>query len=192
MRVTGVIAGMVVLVMAAVCPAAAADKGHVQLAFFAPYQLVHEDADVGGVRFNLLYTKNRDLKGLDLGLGYNRLDGDMEGVSCSIVNLIEGQATGWQGIGFARVNDHFHGLQSAGVTWAERDITGAQFGAFNFCRREVHGLQAGLVNKADSVRGFQVGILNMTVYLHGVQIGLWNVATGKRMMRYLPIVNASF
>jgi len=168
------------------------DSGPVQLAFFTPYQLLPEDKDVSALRLNMFYSKNRDLKGLDIGCGLNRLEGDMTGLSGSFVNIIEGDVVGWQSAGFAKVGGSLKGLQSGIVTWAEHDVGGVQWGALNFCRGEIHGLQIGLVNKSESVRGLQFGLLNMTVYLKGVQIGVLNVATGKRMMKYLPLVNASF
>lgn len=194
MRATNLALGVCVVLTVVGLGAAVAEEagGHVQLAFFAPYQLLSEDRDVRACRLSMFYTKNRDLKGLDLGFGLNRLEGDMTGYSSSLVNIIDGDIVGWQSAAWSKSGGRLKGLQTGLLTWAADDVTGAQLGCVNYCRAEVHGLQMGLVNKSESVRGLQLGILNMTVYLHGVQIGFLNIATGKKMMRYLPIVNASF
>ena len=194
MRKARLAAGICIVVLMAVIGSAVGgeDSGLVQLAFFTPYQLLSEDKDVSALRLNMFYSKNRDLKGLDLGFGLNRLEGDMTGFSSSFVNIIEGDVVGWQSAGYAKVRGNIKGLQSGAVTWAEHDVGGAQFGWFNFCKGEIHGVQMGFVNKSESVRGLQFGLLNMTVYLKGVQIGVLNVATGKQIMKYMPLVNASF
>ncbi|NNF06228.1 MAG: hypothetical protein HKN21_05670, partial [Candidatus Eisenbacteria bacterium] len=47
---------------------AQAETNPVNLALFNPIQIFGEDTSVEGVRVNLIYGKNRDVTGLDLGL----------------------------------------------------------------------------------------------------------------------------
>ncbi len=42
-----------------------------ELSLWSPIQTADEDTDVHGVRMNLLYAKNRDIIGLDAGVGLN-------------------------------------------------------------------------------------------------------------------------
>lgn len=162
-------------------PVAAQDKP-IQLALVNPVQLVPEGQGISVVRLNLIYSVNRSVNGLDVGLVNVTSGGASSGVQWAVASVNRGAFTGWQGGwgGFGAVaaitEGPFVGLQSALYTSA----------------RQGRGVQIGLLNTAASWNGLQFGLLNLAQQLHGVQIGLINVIKTGGQFPVFPIVNWSF
>ena len=122
----------------------AADKP-VNLALVTPIQIFKSSESIAGLRLNLIYGKNADVTGLDVGLG-NHATGKMQGIQYGVVNLA-GQ--GGAGIQWGWVN-----IDKGGT------FTGLQYGLYNEGNQYV-GLQLGLVNFAQSTQGLQIGLINI-------------------------------
>jgi hypothetical protein len=88
--------GLLCLALILVPGSSGAQEKPIQLSFIGPtMQLVDDDADIKGLRLNLIYGINRNVTGLDYGL-VNRVRGDLKGFQGSLVGLAEGSFTGWQ------------------------------------------------------------------------------------------------
>ena len=117
----------------------------VQLALVNPVQIVPESQSILGLRFNLIYGKNANVSGFDLGLA-NHTTGKELGVQWGLVNLVDGGFTGWQD-GFVNITKGSSvGFQSGGVNYHD--------GHFN-------GLQISVVNYAATLKGLQIGLINI-------------------------------
>lgn len=171
----------VVFAVAVAMPLAAQDKP-IQLALVNPVQLVPEGQGISVVRLNLIYSVNRSVNGLDVGLVNVTSDGASSGVQWAVASVNRGAFTGWQGgfggiVGVAAITEGpFVGLQSAWYTSA----------------RQGRGVQLGLLNTAANWNGLQLGLLNMAQQLHGVQIGVVNIIKQGGQFPVFPIVNWSF
>lgn len=117
----------------------------IQLSLINPIQIIPESQSISGFRFNLLYGKNVDVKGFDLGL-VNQSTGIQKGVQWGLVNLTDGGATGWQS-GFANI--------TKGMS------VGLQTGAVNYHQGHFNGLQISVVNYAATLKGLQLGLINI-------------------------------
>ncbi len=169
----------VVAVLAFVCAAATplvAQQKPIQLALFTPVQIVPESQGVGVLRLNLIYSVNRSVQYVDLGLVNVTTGGASQGVQWAFVAINKGSFTGWQSSAVAVTHGRFVGLQDGWFTSAQ----------------EGHGVQWGLVNTAARWNGLQIGLVNYTQRLHGVQIGLVNIIKQGGALPVLPIVNWSF
>ncbi len=165
----------VTLATAVAMPAAAQEKP-IQLALFTPVQIVPESQGVSAVRLNLIYSVNRSVKYVDLGLVNLTSGGPSAGVQWALVAINKGSFSGWQSAAAAVTQGPFTGLQSG---W----FTSAQQG---------EGVQWGIVNTAASWNGLQFGLVNYTQRLHGLQIGLVNIIKTGGQFPVFPIVNWSF
>jgi hypothetical protein len=154
----------------------AAQQNPIQLALFTPVQLVPEGRSVGVLRLNLIYSVNRSVRYVDLGLVNVTSGGASEGVQWAFVAINQGSFTGWQAAGAAVTRGPFLGLQSGWFTSA----------------RQGEGVQWGLVNTAASWNGLQFGVVNYTQRLHGVQVGLINIIRQGGTFPVFPLVNWSF
>lgn len=169
-------------VAVALAAPAAAQERPIQLALVNPVQLVPEGQGISVVRLNLIYSVNRSVNGLDIGLVNVTSGGASSGVQWTLASVNRGAFTGWQGGwggigGVAAITEGpFVGLQSALYTSA----------------RQGRGVQLGLLNTVANWNGLQVGVLNMAQQLHGVQIGLINVIKTGGQFPVFPIVNWSF
>jgi hypothetical protein len=141
-----------------------------ELGFVPPVQLFCEDTTIYGMRISLLYTKNKAVYGIDLGVG--NASEDSIGFQAAIWNHCLETQGGW-GIGV--------------VNCAERDMYGVQCGAFNQVGLKgddeildtngtAKGAQFGWVNLSQSrFSGFQLGIINLSdSVFNGLQLGLFN------------------
>lgn len=147
-----------------------------QLALFNPIQLRDESASIFALRLNLIYGKNVDVTGLDLGL-VNRCTGGVSvGFQHGLVGYVEGSFVGWQNNVVDIVKGQFTGMQS---------------GLYNRIG-EGTGMQYGAVNVAGSISGFELGLINYTQTIYGLQIGLINVIRQKEKFPVLPLINWSF
>ena len=117
----------------------------IQLSLFNPIQIVPEYQSVSGFRFNLIYGKNVNVTGLDLGL-VNYTTGHQSGLQFGGVNLVDGGFLGAQ-LGFV------------GIT--KGNFQGFQWSAVNVHQAHFNGLQIAIVNYAATLKGLQLGLINI-------------------------------
>ena len=116
----------------------------IQLALFNPVQIVPETQSISGLRLTLLYGRNTNVTGVDIGLA-NFTTSDQLGIQWGGVGYTEGDFTGWQGNWVSISKGNFVGLQSGLVTYNARKENGLQFALVNYAAK-LNGLQLGLIN----------------------------------------------
>lgn len=166
-----------------------------------PVQFPPSDYNITGLRTSLLFGRQRDMYGIDLGVLGNITDQNFVGLAVSgLFNITHGQTTalGAQLAGGANYNSQktdVYGLQlalGANINKAASSVTGLQFALVNLAdHTNVYGVQAGLYNRALAVYGFQIGLINVCDNLHGLQIGLLNFHS-KGLFNVSPILNIGF
>jgi hypothetical protein len=149
-----------------------------QLSLIGPVmQLVDDDADIKGLRINLIYGVNRNVKGLDVGL-VNRTSDSFKGLQYGLLGVSHGSFTGWQNNWAANV--------------AEADFMGLQTGFVNIVGTG-EGVQfGGLYNSAEYMSGLQFSLVNFAEDFYGIQLGLINIIRSKDNFPILPLVNWKF
>lgn len=167
----------------------------------SPLQFPASDYDITGARVSLIFGRNRDFTGIDLGLLGNITTGKFTGLAISgLFNNTRSMTTitGLQLAGLANINSQkttVYGIQAAlGANYnnAESTIYGFQLALANLSENTtINGLQVGIYNKARAVRGFQIGLINMTQSLSGIQIGLLNFYN-EGLFKVSPIINIGF
>ncbi len=167
---------LLLLAVVSVSAARAAERP-IQISLVAPIQIFGEEDSIKGLRLSILYGRNVDVKGVDLGLIAAHATGDVKGVQWSLVSLTGGDFTGWQ---------------SGLVNITEGAFTGYQSGWYNRTKGPTEAFQWGLVNVADDMSGFQLGLVNYAKKMDGLQIGLVNVISSKQKLPVLPLVNWQF
>ena len=145
----------------------------INLALFAPVQIVSEDHSVKGFRFSLLYGKNHNVEGLDLSL-------------VGIANDFTGVQVALAGIN----NGNFTGVNWGGVSVVKKEMKGVQLSFVNTAE-SMKWFQFGAVNYTQSAEGLQVSVVNWTESLHGIQIGLLNFAKNG-FLPIFPFFNFNF
>jgi len=153
-------------------PLAAQDKP-IQLALFTPVQIVPEKQGVSAFRFSLIYSVNKSVKYVDLGLVNMTSGGPSSGLQWAGVAINKGAFSGWQSALAAVTEGRFEGLQT---------------GVFSSAR-EGQGLQWSGVNLSDNWKGLQLGIVNYAKHTSGVQVGLLNIIKQGGQFPVFPIVN---
>jgi len=216
MRFCKIIVVVAVLLSFATLPRLSAAEEHVpvtplQLALFSPVQLYPELSDVNGLRINLLLGRNRNVKGLDIGVA-DITTGAFAGVQLgALCNINYAAASGIQVAGLWNdVNDADQCIQVAGLAnFTGRRAAGFQIsGLINMARNqevEIEALQISTINYTSTFRGVQLGAVNLSTRVTGIQIGAVNYAqemTGiqigllnfieKSSVFFMPIVNAHF
>ena len=156
-------------------PLGSAPATGLQLALIPPVQIFPQDYDVSGLRLSLLYGRNGNVRGLDLG-PINQVTGEMEGLQFGLANIADSA----RGVQFAAVNL---------IHDAEGGIF--QLGAFNKAET-MRGFQFGFINIASEAQGLQLGVFNFCETTSGVQIGLLNFITQSDFIIFCPIFNAQF
>jgi hypothetical protein len=172
-----------VAAMLAVVPVRAARAGDAQplgkpfqLALFDPVQIVPRDEGVSGVAINVIYGKNRFIRGFEIGL-VNNVEEDVSGYQLGIVDFTGGNHVGLQAtFGVAITTGRLEGLQTGFVT-----VAGS-----------TSGFQLGLVNHTKRARGLQLGLVNHTETMNGIQIGVVNIIEQGGWLPVTIIVNGSF
>lgn len=144
-----------------VSPVAAQEKP-IQLALFAPIQIVPEETPVKGVRLSLIYGRNTKVTGLDWGLISHTTSGLSKGAQFGLVGL------------------------------ADADFLGFQNSVVNITKGNFEGFQWGAVNYANHASGFQLGFVNYAVTMEGLQIGLVNIIKKGGQFPVFPFINWSF
>jgi len=166
-----------------------------------PIQFPPSDFDIMGIRASVIYGKNRDVSGIDIGLIGNITTGKFNGAAVAgLFNSTKGQANilGVQLAGLGNINSEkvsVYGIQAAllsNYNSAESSVVGLQFSLANISpNTTINGFQVGIYNKARHVRGLQVGLINMTQNLTGIQIGLLNFYQ-EGFFKVSPIINVGF
>ena len=139
-----------------------AQEKPIQLALFNPVQIAPEESSITGLRLSLLYGKNANMSGIDLGLA-NITTGDQLGVQWGVVGYNEGNFNGWQDNLVSITKGNFVGLQSGAVTY-----------------------------NASKMNGLQIAVVNYAATLHGLQLGLINIIGKGGFLPVFPIFNFSF
>jgi hypothetical protein len=114
-----------------------------QLSLCTPAQIFPADYDVSGFRFNLIYGRNSNLRGFDLGM-VNHVTGLVEGFQLGLGNRA-GELSGLQMGVFNSFEASEAGCCQIGLINMGRDVTGVQIGLFNYCDT-ISGVQIGLLN----------------------------------------------
>ena len=128
-----------------------------QVALWQPAQAVPENWNVYGLRFNLIYGKNKEVWGLDMGFANTSTKG-VRGIQAGLIN---GPGTlGGIGIGAVNSTETVNGLQAGLFNVSEQDTNGAQVSAIYNQSRRVRGLQIGLINSTEKLKGLQIGLIN--------------------------------
>jgi len=128
-----------------------------QVALWQPAQAVPENWNVYGLRLNLIYGKNSEVWGLDMGFANTSTKG-VRGIQAGLIN---GPATlGGIGLGAVNSTESVNGLQAGLFNVSEKNTNGAQVSAIYNQSRTVRGLQIGLINSTDKLKGLQIGLIN--------------------------------
>jgi hypothetical protein len=165
-----------------------------------PVQFPAEDFSITGLRLSLLYGRQRDVYGIDVGVLGNITNQTFAGIAVSgLFNINHGMTTivGLQAAGVANWSTqkmNVYGVQVAltNIVEAESSVTGLQLSLANMASHTtIRGFQVGVYNVARSVYGLQVGVVNVVDNLHGLQLGLLNFNhTG--LFAVAPVLNFGF
>lgn len=151
----------------------AAQRNPIQLALFTPIQIVPQSHDVTAIRLNLIYSVNRSVQYVDLGLVNVTSGGASSGIQWAAVAVNKGAFTGWQSAFAAVTQGRFEGLQTGLVSMAH----------------EGQGLQWSGVNLSDNWSGLQLAVVNYAKHTSGFQVGLVNIIKEGGQFPVFPIVN---
>jgi uncharacterized protein YjbI with pentapeptide repeats len=122
------------------------EREPIQLALFDPIQIFNNKKSIHGLRLNLIYTKNKDIKGADIGWLLNSASRDVIGFETGLVNIVE---------------RNFVGAQLSGLSLVNNNVTGAQLSGVNITENLTHGLAIGFVNITGRLKGLQIGLINI-------------------------------
>jgi hypothetical protein len=151
--------------------------------------------DVEGFSFGFIADRAARLRGMQLSLGYNQIDGVARGLQLTVgVNEAGGLGGAQIAAGANIARGGANGVQiAAGANVVAGDFRGWQTAAgVNATTGRLRGLQsaAGL-NLANDASGLQVSAgANVARTLHGAQLGVLNVAGNAEGVR-LGVVNAA-
>ena len=135
-----------------------------------------ETQGVSAVRLNLIYSVNKSVRYVDLGLVNLTTGGPSAGVQWAFVAINDGSFSGWQSAAASVTKGHFEGLQMG----------------FYDSAKEGKGVQWGFVNVSDKWNGLQLGVVNYARQTHGLQVGLVNIIKQGGQFPVFPIVNWTF
>ena len=148
-----------------------------QLVLLPPAQLVPDTYDVRGLRMGLLFTRNRNLCGVDLGPSVNLAERVRGAQIVGLASWTKADAAGLQLVGgICGVEGPFTGIQMAGLMSGAADVAGAQVAVgSSIAAGDMAGLQIGLIGcgTTGDVTGVQIGGQgSMAESVVGVQTGL--------------------
>jgi hypothetical protein len=168
---------LALVVLFPTAPRAQTKERPLQISVFAPVQIVKETESIKGVRLNLVYGKNVDVRGLDIDLIVAHNTGLGRCVQWNLVNLVEGGFLGWQ---------------AGAVNLTKSGFVGLQTGLFNRTQGSSEGFQWGWINVSEDFSGVMLAFVNYAENLDGIQIGLINIIKSKDKLPVFPIVNWKF
>ena len=148
----------------------------VQVAVLDPMQVAPPEDDVYGVRVNLIYGRNANVYGLDVGV-WNEVvqsEGALTTLWQEADTESDGRAAGLR-LGIYDVTREMWGAQIGGmISMARADMKGIQLAGVMSGAGEARGIQCSLfANVARKAEGMQLGIgmMNMAGALQGLQVG---------------------
>src|ERR1035437_953468 len=181
----------------------------IQISICPPIQLVPGNWDVWGLRLDLPYGNNKDLYGVDAGIG-NIVSDEFVGIQVGGINSIRGLESHAIGLQVAGIlNDSAGNMKGIQISFWNQGggFEGAQMGFKNLARGDFAGVQMGAINTAigfdeeimrklalssgalysrvvtpGTFVGVQVGLFNdaFPSPMRGVQLGLINNATNMK------------
>ena len=160
-----------------------------QLALFHPLQIFGAENDVCGLGLNLIYGRNTNLYGLDVGVA-NDKTGEVCGAQLGLGNRA-GVLYGVQLGAVSVAHGETVGMQAGVLNWSKGAGNAFQCGLISIAS-EYSGFQLGGFNYADDYEGLQLGVVNVCNSMTGVQIGLLNFILKSQYIMFAPIFNASF
>lgn len=179
------------------------------------------NADVYGIRLNLIGGSHHDVTGLDVGSIFNSASNCLDGVQIAgLVNFSRrtrgmqfaglfngahfmsgmqcagginfvGESNGIQMSGLLNIAMKMHGCQIAGSSNFAALGSGCQLAGWANLADKLDGVQLSAINIGEDVKGLQIGVLNVVNTMSGCQIGLCNVIKTSPMP-VLPVVNMFF
>lgn len=150
-----------------------------QASLFYPIQAYADDYYVDGLRVDIIYGVNEDVKGTDIGM-FNNTKRNAHGFELGLVNWVKEDFGGWQCGLFNEVSHDFKGFQLGLLS--------------NRTKGSLEGLQASVLfnHTEEDLRGVQLGIVNITGSLYGVQIGVLNFNDCEKYLGFFPFIRAAF
>ena len=163
------------------------------------------DADVTGLRLNVLAGKHHNVYGVDVAIIENVVSDCAAGIQLaglinysdtvygyqlaalhnSAIELVGGAQISyaninkcygsWLQVGVGNCSGFFEGAQIAGLVNLAYSCKGLQIGSFNIAE-ELSGFQVGVANVAQELSGFQIGVANGARRMSGFQISVYNGA----------------
>jgi len=161
------------LAFALIVPGAAFADADFQLG--VPGRNFPDDESVDGMRVSILWGKNQQTSGFDLGLfsvsqahvrsgfalvgGISRVTGRSDGAAnLSFMNYHSGEDRG-ANLAFVNMVNDTRNAFNLGFVQIAKGQTSVDVGALNVSKRS--NFQVGFVNVTDRIDGFQLGFLNM-------------------------------
>ena len=161
------------LAFALIVPGAAFADADFQ--FGVPGRNFPDDESVDGMRVSILWGKNRQTSGFDLGFfsvsqthvrsgfalvgGISRVTGRSDGAAnLSFMNYHSGEDRG-ANLAFVNMVNDTRGAFNLGFVQIAQGQTSVDVGALNVSKRS--NFQVGFVNVTDRIDGFQLGFLNV-------------------------------
>lgn len=137
-----------------------------------------DGAQIGGVNVIGRSAQPAWLKGFQIGLGANVVDGTASGVQLAgALNHVSGDVTGAQlALGANIAQGTVRGLQDSFLFNRAGDLHGLQLAAVNVAG-DVDGVQLGLVNVARRVRGAAIGLVNIADDIDGLPLAPFSVTS---------------
>lgn len=162
-----------------------------QVSIWSPVQLVSASNSIAGLRFNLVYTDNKDVSGISLGAGWARTGGGMKGIELGAVNWTDGLTYGFKSGFLNYTGRRSVGLDLAAINIIKGEMTGFQAGIANYNYDALHGWELGFVNYINGrFIGIQNGFLNIIEGdLSGLQTGIINSVNGAMTGLQLSLFN---
>jgi hypothetical protein len=131
------------------------------------------DPDVKGMRMVLLYGKNKNVTGLDLGfaavseaenqkglsfnMGLSQVTGTSSGCACSLINVHTGTDSGFNAAFINIVNQVDEGVNVGFLNMTE-DFSNVDVGGLSVSKQS--NVQLGFVNVTKKINRVQIGFLN--------------------------------
>jgi hypothetical protein len=135
-----------------------------------------DGAQIGGVNVIGRSTGPASLKGLQIGLAANVVDGTGTGVQlASALNHVTGDVLGAQlALGANIAQGAVRGMQGSSLFNRAGELKGLQLAAVNVAG-DVDGVQLGLINVARRVRGTAIGLVNIADDIDGLPLAPFSV-----------------
>jgi len=132
-----------------------------------------EDPDVQGMRIVLLHGKNENVGGLDLGLasfsestnqsgftfnmGISHITGTSAGCACALINIHEGEDSGFNGA-FVNIVKNIENGVNVGFLNMTEENSSIDIGGLSMSKKSK--TQVGFVNFTQEIESWQFGFLN--------------------------------